>query len=337
MSLGKNLLFLDFFGFILEISCDHDETLAKIREDFHFFICETTKSNFIVECKKADSLDLPENIRAKSQSQNSITYINQDVKFQDYYGKAWTETYSYKVYIRYIDFEILHEILYLVILSYSGKNMDKRGFHKIHACAISRDRRNLVFMMPSKGGKTTLFMDLLSDEQTSIISDDTPVVNRFGNLHAFPLRIGSESRNTLFNSFPYISEKSIYEFDRQYFSKKYLLGLKHLKNKVFVSSGPTLFLIGYRSTRKTPKIFKLNRWQFLKELFHHMVVGVGLPMVIEHFFRLGWKDSFVNLKIFISRLVAAVIITFRHDSYLIEMSQSRTENLKAVRELLDEK
>ena len=192
-------------------------------------------------------------------------------------------------------------------------------------------------MMPSKGGKTTLFMDLLSDERTSIISDDTPVVNRLGNLKAFPLRIGSESKNTLFNSFPYISEKSIYEFDRLYFSKKYLLGLKHLKNKVFVSSGRTLFLIGYRSTTKMPKVFKLNRWQFFKELFHHMVIGVGLPMVIEHFFRLGWRDSLTNLKIFFSRLLTAFVITLRHDSYLIEMSQSRTENLKAVRVLLDEK
>lgn len=336
MSVNSGKLFLDFFKFIIEINCDDPEVLINLKKDFEYFVCEDKQSDFIIRAQKTESIGIPANLRAVNQTQNSITYVNKGVKYQDYYGKAWSETFAFKINFYYLEREILHELLYLAILSFSGKQMDMRGFHKIHACAVSHGKKNLVFMMPSKGGKTTLFMDLLNEPSTSIISDDTPVVNRYGRLHPFPLRVGCESKNELFNKFPYIREQDIYEFNRQYFSKKYLLNLMKLKNQIFVSPGESVFIVGFRSTRTKPVLKPLSKWRFLKELMQHMVIGVGLPLIIEHFFRLGWRDFFANFKIFISRFASAVMIVLRHEGYLMEMSQSKSENLKLVRSLFHE-
>ena len=327
---------LDFFSFVVDVICPERDISQLITKDFQYFLSEKKESDFVVQCEKVDSYVLPKDLRAISQSQNSISYKHQGVKYQDYYGKALTETYVSKVRLKYVDKVFLHELLYLLILSYGGKALDRKGLHKIHACGISYGSKNLILMMPSKGGKTTLFMDLLMDPDVSIISDDTPILTRTGGIKPFPLRLGCESKNDLKKRFPYISEAQVYDFNRIHFTKKYLLDISSLKNSVFVAPGKSIFIAGYRSTREKPKLTPMSKWTFFKELFKHMVVGVGLPLIIEHFFRLGWKDFLVNASIFMSRFCTAIVVVFRHEAYLLETSSDRMENRQCLMDLLNE-
>lgn len=327
---------LDFFNFSILIHLDDAELARKTCKDFSFFLAENSKEpKFTINVKKDDAFKLPKSLVATAQSQNSITYVENNKKYQDYYGKAWTILEGNSLKLIYRDINCVHEILYLVILSYSGKYMDSKGYHKVHACGFNFERQNIILMMPSKGGKTTIFTDMLSDPKINIISDDTPVISRTGKVYPFPPRLGCEDKNDLLKKFPYIDENEIYEFQRVYFSKKYLLSINSLKNKVFAANGKTKFVLGVRSTREKPKMKKVSKLRFLLFLIPHFIVGVGLPMVIEHFFRLGAKDFFTNSKIFLSRAFTAFVIVIRHEGYVLETSSNKALNREVLMELLD--
>lgn len=326
---------LNFFNYSILINLDDLDLARKISLDFSFFLSEKpSHPDFIIDVEKNADYKLPKPMVATAQSQNSITYVENSKKYQDYYGKAWTVLDGDKLKLVYREKDIVHEILYLVVLSYSGKAMDKKGFHKIHACGFNYKRENVILMMPSKGGKTTIFTDMLSDPSVNIISDDTPVVSRWGKIYPFPLRIGSEEKNDLIKKFPYIKENEIYEFQRVYFSKKFLLSVSSLKNKVFAANGKTKFVLGVRSTREKPVLRKVSKLHFFRYLIPHFIVGVGLPMVVEHFFRLGWRDFFTNLKILISRVFTAMVIVARHEGYILETSSNKALNREILMELI---
>ena len=45
-------------------------------------------------------------------------------------------------------------------------------------------------MLPSGGGKSTLALRALQEPGIGLISEDSPLLDRRGRLHPFPLRIG---------------------------------------------------------------------------------------------------------------------------------------------------
>ena len=48
---------------------------------------------------------------------------------------------------------------------------------------VSKNGRSVIAMLPMKGGKTTLFSNLIKDKDVEIISDDTPIVTSDGHIH----------------------------------------------------------------------------------------------------------------------------------------------------------
>ena len=56
--------------------------------------------------------------------------------------------------------------------------MDLIGLHKLHAFGIICNKKAILGMMPSKGGKTTHLLEFLKDPHCKLISDDTPVITR---------------------------------------------------------------------------------------------------------------------------------------------------------------
>lgn len=329
---------LSFYNFECVINSDNPEVLNKLEKDFSYFIRKKDKKIKKTEIvlEKVEKFDLPSGLVATKQTQNAITYIYDGIKYNNYYDDALTITNKNKIKVQYKDEKVLHEIVYLIILSHSGKAMDVSGKHKVHACGISYKESSVLVMMPSKGGKTTLMLDLIMDPEVSFISDDSPVITRSGKIEPFPLRLGVEDKNDLIKRFPYIDEQQIYSFKRKYFSPKYLLPVSKLKNSVYVGEKKTILVAGKRFSGDKSKIVKIGKFKMFKHLGQHMIVGIGLPLIIEHFFRIGWKDYFTNLFIFASRVISAFCLVMRADSYEIYLSRNRMENRKLILELASE-
>ena len=334
----KDNLYIDIYGFSVNVEAPLD-IITLLKNDFHYFV-----KDILVDTKlKIKSIQtedlyahLPSQLVASGQTQNAITYDLGDIRYNDFYGEALS-VFNYKnehATIYYKESSFLHELIYLLILSRSGKWMDLNGWHKIHACGVSLNK-NLILMMPSKGGKTTSFLNLIEDEKLGLISDDTPVVDCKGNIHPFPLRVGVENKDALLNSFKYINEEDIYAFKRKYFSEKSLLGTNKFKNQISVSQD-SILVVGIRSTFETPRLEKISKISMLRHLLTHMVVGIGLPMIVEYFLESTFRDHLKNMKILISRINASVKLLRRSDCYQLYTSASIEQNVTVLKELLSE-
>ena len=226
-------LFFNIYEVKVFFRCNDKLLHDKIKKDFHFFLQNPSdKYDIKIESKLLQNIPwhLISEMKSSRQSQNSITYDKGKTRYNDYYGKLLS-IYDYhldegKLYAK--DIEKLHEISYLLILSRSGKKMDNRGLHKLHAFGVICNKTAILGMMPGKGGKTTHLLEFLKDPHCNLISDDTPVITRFGNIHPFALRIGVEE---LAESFP-IDPKYLYFIKREYFGVKKLLSLEGISNKV---------------------------------------------------------------------------------------------------------
>ena len=338
----QNSIKLNFYSIGVMVTSSTVEVIDKLKNDFSYFIVNDFKQTdkiFSLEIEQGEYQDkIPTDQVVKKQTENSLYYDVGDIRYNDYYGKALSimdyQHEAAKVY--FVDQDFIHELAYLMILSRTGKLLDQKGMHKIHACGVHRDGKNLIFMMPSKGGKTTLFAQMISDEKIDIISDDTPIITQKGEVLPFPLRIGSESKKFLQDIFPYIQDEDLVLFERISYSKKYLLGLTKLKNKIHAGK-KNILVVGFRSSFKTPVIKKIGSMKMLKHTLEHMVVGIGLPMIVEYFLRNNFKDHIVNFSIFLSRLRAAVNLVFFSENYEIYCSSDINLNKQMMVELLNER
>lgn len=330
---------LTIFGLQVHCRCE-DQVYDHLSKDFEFFLNNASQvikpfMNLTVYLKSPPYEKL-EGLICQKQSANSMTFQRGDQVYNDYYGKALTimnldknqgEVYS-------TDLNRLCEITYLLILSRTGKRMDLEGFHKIHAFGVNNQGISFVCMMPSKGGKTTLFLDLIKmNPEFKIISDDTPVLDGRGNIHSFPLRVGVEEDSPFSKEY----NENVYFLERELWGKKKLIPLSTLKRKVADVSDRVILLTGVRRHDKKCTLVERTSVQAFKDLQKHMTVGLGLPMIIEYFLELNIKDFFRLSYIFFSRLFASIILVSKCRHYTILLGTDTGENAKVLSRFIKEK
>lgn len=327
-------LYLNIYGEAFAIRSNCHELLDQLAKDFEYFLGakgQNSKYQFLAELDEIDWKQLPPLV-SKKQSQNSITYQVGPIRYNDYYGKVLSQ-YDYKNQSAVITspcLNSLHEVVYLLVLSRSTKQMDLRGLHKVHAMGVTKQGKNILVMLPSKGGKTTLFHDLLGDTETTIISDDSPVITRWGKIRPFPLRVGFEKipQSTHFD------KSKIYQLHRTQFGIKNLVPLSAFPNEISSTSGKRNIIIhGYRTHGQPARLQSVGKLKMIRPLMENLVVGVGLPMVIEYFLESGWKDFWRRGKILFSRCVAATFLLARSEHYYLYLSDDPTQNKRQLEAL----
>jgi hypothetical protein len=325
-------ILLDIYGYNIKIIGTDAEMTNRLKSDFSYFLRDQLNQGpdleihyHLVNTIPWEKIPL---INATSQTSNAICYKQGEIKYLDYYQEALS-IFDYslnlgKIYSANLD--RLHEITYLLILSRSMKYLDLHGMHKIHACAVSNKKLNLVIMMPMKGGKSTLFMNLIKSGKWDIVSDDTPLIAKNKVLN-FPLRVGLEHSN-LINTSNY---EGVYSIDRKLYGKKILIPLTSLEASIAKDNDQQIVLIqAIRSRKSECQIKKISKIKMIKYLMEHMVVGIGLPMVLEYFIKGDIKDWIKNIKIAFSRLFAAVKLVTVSRCYLCELTDNPEHNASVI-------
>ena len=265
---------------------------------------------------------------ASFQSLNSITYEDGHTRFNDYYGKALT-IYDYRderAQIYAPSLEKLHELTYLIVLSRVGKKLDMAGLHKLHAFGIVKNSKALLGVMPMKGGKSTHFLQFIKDESVGILSDDTPLVNRWGKVYPFPVRIGLEegAKHSL--------KGAIYSLDREFYGKKILISLEGLPNPIGGEYDQIILFRGIRYNGNKCVVKATCRWFLLGALIKYQVIGIGLPMILEYFWERGMRDFFRKSYIAGSRFVSSILLLWRSQTYTVFLGHDPKENARVMRE-----
>ena len=331
-------LHLEIFKSFYKVTSNDPKVIERIALDFSYFITE------VIPLSPAESVEImvetpPWNIIpplvAKKQTDTSIIYEEGNIRYNDYHGQALTTVNQKdkRSVIYSLDLNLAHELGYLLILSKSGKEMDLKGLHKVHAMGLQLTGVNLIMISPSKGGKSTHFLELLNDPDFKIYSDDTPVIDGQGNIFAFPLRVGIEEGAPLPS---FVDNSKIYHLVRRKFGQKTLIPLTAMGREIanFNKLQRTILVVGKRSRKSSPELKAVSNLVMLPYLVQYMIVGIGLPMILEYFFEAGIKDIFKRFVIISKRTLAAINLMFHSEKYIMEMTSDIKANSSLIVELL---
>lgn len=326
----------DFHGVIVLVTCSDGEILDRVEEDFSYFSIGEDRGVGENAChitiqahrRSFDYNGLPP-IRATIHSPRNICYTAGDITYIDYFGKALSiyhrsqntlEIYSDRLHL-------LHEIIFLTVLSRVNEKLERRGIHRVHALAIERNCQCALFLLPSGGGKTTIGMGILqSDTPYQLVSEDSPLITRTGRVLPFPLRFGIVAKEK-----PDVAPEYLTYIERMEFEPKYLISLKAFAGRIARGDFlPRIIFIGERTLAPVCVIHKVGRLDGLKALWCHMIVGVGLYQGIEFLLRTSILDLFGYAGLFLSRLVAGMAMLGHADVFVLRLGRIPRENLATI-------
>ncbi len=273
---------------------------------------------------------------AKKFLETAIVYKMGPLKFVDYFGGAlaiWDEEKSLlKIFSE--DLERLFELAFLGVHSFLGQRLDESFLCRVHALGISYHQVNTIVMLPSKGGKSTLLTHLLENPDVKILSDDTPLIDRHGLVHPFPTKI---SLNSMPTTGP-LKNLTWHEFKREVYPAKWTASLSQLASRVetTTSAKKTLLVAGFRVSQGESLLVPVSRVQMIKPLLEHMIIGVGLPQVVEFFLSFSFFDLFKMTKHFLIRSWCAFKLAQNAECFHFYMGKDSDYNSQILLDLADE-
>lgn len=323
-----NSVFFNFYGEKVCVISDWEEQLFLLKKDFSIFEShqKPEEKQLTITLTRGIPSEIPTPVMvSRMQTLNSITYQQGSIRYNDYYGKLLS-IFDYdleKAELISEDADKMHEVAYLLILSRIGKKLDLRGVHKLHAFAISYNGIAFVCMMPMKGGKSTLLLELLKYEKVKMISDDIPLIDKSGNVLPFPIKIGIEegAKHSLVIKNP---EENIYQIKREQYGIKTFICLNGIMDKVELPENVFTKIViaeGFRFNSNSSEVLKSSWLTTFKGLFKHGIIGVGLPMMVEYFWEFGLVDFVVKTKIFFFRFYGFLVFSLKSNRVKIKLGK----------------
>jgi len=324
-----------FYGLRVRVKTDCLELANRLRRDFSQFLAlESGEGVFLFINARLDKADFDQVLPKGAPIWNSakvIVYEEDGLRYCDYHQHALS-TFDFSLEEGRViseNIERLHEITYLMILSRIGKKLDLEGLHRLHACGFAMGKKIILLTMDMGGGKSTLLLEVArSEEEISILSDDTVLIDYAGAAHAFATRVGLP----LYYQEHY--RDHLYQLERREYGQKVLLPVESLGRSVWPSQEPQKIqlLFGTRSKYARPNARKISRILAFIKLIKPMVLGVGLAMIVEYFWESGLKDFKVKTTIALARAKAAWKLSGRAHCWRIELGTDRGANSLYIRE-----
>lgn len=318
---------LNIYGVEMTIASDDNNVLDLIRSDFKYFATERSDGIMISISKIKPPYDRVPPVKGSLYTPAAINYDSGNLRYSDYYGKALT-IYDYdkeKGEIFSENEDMLYEIAYLMVLSRSGELLDKKGIHRVHALGFSNKENGFLLLLPMKGGKTTLAIELLKSADIKLLSEDTPLIDRDGKILPFPLRLGIQKGDIV--EAPTAMTR---EFRTGKGGEKILVDVAHYMDKIGAPCPAKYILIGEREFSDHPRIMKAGKLRSFSALTRNLVFGLGLPQVVEYFLRSNLRDIFSKAGIFMSRMAASIRISIGTRAFRFILGRDRKRNAETL-------
>ena len=324
-------MFLHIYGLTIECQTASSELASQLVRPYYYFITEEGTPAITIIVKEEDP---PYNafptIPASFSSPRNIVYTAPNQKIIDYFGVGVVvhedRDSRYTIYSR--DQNFLMESFYLLVLSLFGQYCDTHQMMRIHALAISYNDTAFLMPIPPGGGKSTMALSLLQDQEIKLMSDDEPIYDSSGELMPFPLRIGTLNQDILKT----IPEQYVYSIDRMEFGIKYFIDCaywdaqierRHLTNCV-------LFFT-QRVLNGTATVTPISKFPVFKALIRDAVIGIGLYQGVEFLFSHSSLEVFSKFRLLVKRLRLAVKLIRASHTYQLTLSNNIQENARVLK------
>jgi hypothetical protein len=327
--------FLDFHHHIILVKGAPASVEEKLRSEFHYFLCSDAEPRLTLELT-AGPLPLTPSLPVEKILETCLIYRMGKRKYVDYFGEALTiiDEDTNMISITSASLERLYELAFLTIHSRAGDFLDEAGFSRVHAMAVSYKNVNAVVMLPSKGGKSTLLTYLLENPDIKIIADDMPLVDRRGRILPFPSKISMTEKPESGE----LAKLQWNEFMRAHYPPKWTASLSAIPERLETEpeKNPVILINGIRLSHGESMISPVPGWQMIRPLLEHMIIGKGLPQIVEIFLSMGPSDILKLMKHAVLRTWCAIMLVRNSQTFTFYIGNDKSYNAQLLLNLLSE-
>jgi len=329
----------DVYGLRLEVEGDWPAVIQDLAQDFAWFRrpdpadgpAQGAHVVVTVARRPAD----PERFGRIPQSfitTRNVVYQSGSETIIDYSGAviAVYDRARDRFHVEGEDQDLVHEATYLFLLSRIGRHIDASGRMRIHALGLSGRQGAVLVLLPSGGGKTTLALRARSAPGVRLLSEDTPILDRRGNVHPFPLRMGVNERDRHL-----LPEDGVRRIERLEYGPKLLVSIDALGDCIESQPQPLRHLvIGRRWLAGGGALTPVSRRSLIGPLVRDGVIGLGVAQMIEYVLREGARDFLRQGGVAASRAACCTRAITGASTWRLELARDLDQNWEALTTLL---
>jgi hypothetical protein len=326
---------LSFYGLDVHVGGDWPEVIEDLRGDFAWFEAAGVQLTGVgVEVRRrTPDFGIAGDIEASFITPRNVVYQQPDRTLIDYFGKALSiyDRPRERLLIEGEDEHLVHEAAYQFILSRVGMHLEAIGLPRLHALGLSGRQGGVAVLLPSGGGKSTLAVSALAAPGVKLISEDSPLIDRHGFLHPFPLRIGVNDCDA--DRLPAGRTRTL---KRMEFAPKTVLELDALADRIESRPRPLRHLVlGQRTLAQRPVLEAIGRRTLLMPLLRECVVGLGIYQGMEFILQRGLRDIPAKVGPARVRTICSMVGLARAHTWQLRLGRDHEANWEALSRLLD--
>ncbi len=331
---GAGVVELEVYGLGLRIAGEWPEVADQVRRDFAWFGARRLASPEVtvrVERRAPDYAPFAD-LEASFVTPRNVVYSSNGRSAIDYFGSALSvfDRNSRSLVVQGEDLDLVHEAIYHFLLSTIGEHLDAIGLTRLHALGLAGGDGAVAVLLPSGGGKSTLALRALQDPRARLISEDSPLLDRRGRLHPFPLRVGINPHQAA-----ELPAGDVRRIERMEFHPKLLLDVDSFRDRIEPRPQPLRHLvIGWRSLGESPGLTRLPRRAALKTLLREVVVGVGLYQGMEFVLERGLADLGGQMRPALARSAACGAALRRAQVWRLTLGRDSERNWEVLGQFL---
>lgn len=283
---------LAIHGLRVTVVGDWAEVVDAVVADFAWFLSPVQTgepSGIRVEIVRgAPDYDALGDGTASFVTPRNVVYQTAERTIVDYFGKALSvlDRSSGVLTITGETAHLVHEAGHQFLLSRIGEHLDRIGLVRLHGLGLSAAGGAIVVMLPSGGGKSTLALRALEADNVRVLAEDTPLIDRRGTVHPFPLRIGINETDA-----DRLPPASVRRIEWMEFHPKLALDLESFRHRIDPVPRPLAHIvIGRRSIGRSATLEPMPRRAAVGPLLSEGVFGVGVYQGMEFVLQHGMRD-----------------------------------------------
>ncbi len=326
---------IEVHGLRLRVEGNWPEVVEQIALDFAWFACDAPSgpADAVIEVRRrAPDFAAFGDLTAAFVTPRNVVYQDGQRTIVDYFGRALSvlDRATGRLIVEGESEHLVHEAAYHFLLSRVGAHLDACGLPRLHALALAGSAGATAVLLPSGGGKSTLALRALGTVGVRLLSEDSPLIDRRGRLHPFPLRIGVNATDAA--SLP---SDGVRRIERMEFHPKLALEVSAFADRIAAEPQPLRHLVvGRRSLGARPRLERLPRRAAVGTLVREAVVGVGLYQGMEFVLQRGTADVVGQLRPALTRAACCTAGLARARVWRLTLGRDHDENWNALLGLL---